>query len=347
MGKTLLSTSVAAIVFAIPTAWAEENDVFKNLQISGLLELEANFVAPESGEDESDFRVASAEITLAAPVHEWVKAELVLLYEQDETDFGVDSASVTVAPPEGPWFMRGGLFVQPFGRFDTNLVSEPLTLELAETVETALQFGWENNGFSASAYVFNGDGNRVGASKIDPSASSGHRNFGVDIGYAIKSESMALNLAAGYIHHIGDSDALQDAIANLVADAVPGGFLSANASFGPVTLIGEYTAAGDAFQAGELDWNGVGAQPRAWNLEVAYGFTLAGKESHVALGYQGTREALALGLPASRVLAALAVEVMKGTTLAIEGVRDEDYSVTEGGSGESSNSMTVQLALEF
>lgn len=304
-----------------------------------MLELEAAFSEPGNGESSSDFSVATVEIGLLAPINDWLTGEIVFLYEQDATDFGVDSATLGIAPPDGPWFVNAGLFAQPFGRFDTNLVSDPLTLEIGEMFETALQAGIESGGFSASAYVFNGDSNKGDEDNID--------NFGLDVGYQMTAGEIELSVAAGYLNNLGDTDALQDSIANPIADYVPGWFLSANAGFGAVNLIAEYVTAGDAFAPGELDWQGAGAQPQAWNVEAAYTVDIAGKETTFALGYQSTREALALGLPESRILAAASVGIMKNTSLSFEWAHDEDYSAADGGSGESGNTVTAQLAVEF
>lgn len=112
-------------------------------------------------------------------------------------------------------------------------------------------------------------------------------------------------------------------------------------------MIGEYVGAGEHFHTDELDWQGAGAEPSAWHIEAAYGFTLGGKDSTFALGYQGTDEALGLELPESRLLAALSVDVMKNTRLSLEFAHDEDYGEEEGGSGGASNSATLQLAVEF
>lgn len=217
MRNTLFAVAVSAAL-APPAVWAGAEDMLKNMELSGLVELEANVTEPDEGDSTSDFTVATVELTLAAPVNDWIQGEIVFLYEQDETDFGVDSATVSIAPPDGPWFVNAGLFAVPFGRFETNLVSDPLTLEMGEMYESAVQLGMESNGFTASAYIFNGDSDKDGDDKID--------NFGLDFGYAMESEDRSFAIGAGYINHLGDTDALQDAMEG-VADYVPGWFFSA------------------------------------------------------------------------------------------------------------------------
>ena len=103
-----------------------------------------------------------------------------------------------------------------------------------------------------------------------------------------------------------------------------------------------------------MRFNGGNAEPRAWNLEAGYSFELAGRESTLAVGYQESSEAIALGLPETRTSVALAVALMENTSLAFEWAHDEDYATTDtdavtgaAGSGEESDTVTVQLAVEF
>jgi hypothetical protein len=63
--------------------------------------------------------------------------------------------------------------------------------------------------------------------------------------------------------------------------------------------------------------------------------------------YQTTDESLALGLPEERIITALSVALMKNTNLGLEIVRDSDYSIAEGGTGQSGNTITAQLAVSF
>jgi hypothetical protein len=49
----------------------------------------------------------------------------------------------------------------PFGTFETHLVSDPLTLEIGETNETAVVAGFARGGFGGAVYVFNGDSDGI------------------------------------------------------------------------------------------------------------------------------------------------------------------------------------------
>ncbi len=62
---------------------------------------------------------------------------------------------------------------------------------------------------------------------------------------------------------------------------------------------------------------------------------------------QGTNESLALSLPESRFGAAATVEILDKAAVTLEYLRDEDYGITDGGTGENGHTATVKLAVEF
>jgi hypothetical protein len=54
-----------------------------------------------------------------------------------------------------------------------------------------------------------------------------------------------------------------------------------------------------------------------------------------------------LGLPSSRYMGIGSMVVLPGTTVSIEYFHDDDYDLDEGGTGESADIITTQLAYEF
>ena len=320
---------------------------FQHVEIGGVLEVEAGYNDPDSGGSSSDISVATAEIGVTAQINDWVAGEITLLYEEDDTDLEVDVAAITIADPDGPWFVSAGQQYVPFGTYETNLVSDPLTLEIGETRETAIVGGIESGGFVGGLYVFNGDLARRGDDQIDA--------FGTFAGFSHEGENHGFAVNLGYISDIGDADGLQDTIQDNINiavvdydDHVAGVTLDAKVTTGPFTFIAEYTTAVDSFQANELAFNATGAQPSAFNIEAGYSFTLVGRDATVAVAYQETDEAVALGLPEKRVAVALSVDVMENTALSFEWAHDDDYSAADGGTGASGgDTVTAQLAVEF
>jgi len=318
----------------------KETDWFQNVEIHGLIEVEAGYQDPYRGKSTSDVILATAELGVAAKLNDWVAGEITLLYEEDETDLEVDVATIRLAPPEGPWLVSAGQFYVPFGVFDSNMVSDPLTLEIGETRESSLRAGFERGGAFGSVYVFNGTNKKNGDNQIN--------NWGANLGYGKQSDRLSVAGSLSYINDIGDSDTLQDALAsNDVKGYTAGWGISMLAETGPFTLIGEYLGATEEFDPPQLDFKGEGARPSAWGIEAGYGFHVAGRDATFALGYQGTSEALALDLPERRLLAALSVGIMERTALSFEWAHDNDYDVADGGTGESADTLTAQLAVEF
>lgn len=321
-----------------------ESAWFKRIELSGTVELEANYSDPFAGQTTSDLTVATAELGLAVQVHDWVATEITLLHEEDDTNLEVDVATVTIAQPDSPFFLTGGQFYLPFGTYETNMVSDPLTLEIAETRETAVQVGFEANGFSGSVFGFNGTNKEGGDNRID--------NFGLALGYAHESDAMTFAVNAAYINDIGDSDNLETTISgalgsNNVVDHVGGLAIGGMAQFGPFALIAEYVTATDEFAANEVAFRGAGAKPEAWQVEAAYSFTVFEKETVFALSYQGTDEAIAVGQPEERYMVGLSMTLTEYVGVGLEWAHDEDYSIADGGTGNAADTLTAQLAISF
>jgi hypothetical protein len=224
----------------------------------------------------------------------------------------------------------------PFGNFETNMISDPLTLEISETQETALQVGFEAAGAYGSVFAFNGDTNEGGGdSQIE--------QFGANLGYTYEQEGFSLDVGISYMNSMGDSDGLSGILEEedmLEVDYVDGFGAYAVAAIGPFSLIGEYITALDDF--GDED----DSQPMAFSVEAGYTFDLSGMESTIALAYQGTDD-MAGNLPESRILASFGIGIFDGTNLAFEYAHDEDYDLSDGGTDESADIFTAQLAYEF
>ncbi|MEJ2115211.1 MAG: LbtU family siderophore porin [Gammaproteobacteria bacterium] len=228
-----------------------EDNWFNKIEIGGVAEVEAGYNDPGEGDSSSDIALATAELEIFAQVNEWVSTETTLLFEENDTDLEVDVAVVTIAHPDKPWFISSGLIYEPFGTFETNLISDPLTLEIAETRETSVLAGIENNGFAGSVYVFNGDLSEKGDDDID--------NFGAFVSYSQENENSSFAVNLGYINDIGDSDTLQDVIQENIdaaaveySDQVAGFSIDGMYTYGPFNIIAEYIMALDDFESDEF-----------------------------------------------------------------------------------------------
>jgi len=231
--------------------------------------------------------------------------------------------------------------------YETGAVADPLTLELGETRETVLQVGFESNGWSGSIFAFNGD--------VDSDTDDQVDELGANLGYSAEfGNGSSVAVGISYISSLGDSDALQDVLTNANPNDYTGG-ASAFASFsaGGWTILGEYLTATEEFAIGTLAFNGDGAKPSAWNLEVDYETTVFGLPTSFAAAVQGSNQALALELPETRYVLAASTEIQENTTLSLELAHDEDYDSDDTasggitGTGKSADSVTLQLVVEF
>ena len=310
------------------------------LTVGGLLEVEANSSESYTGVDSSDLTLATAALAFNAKINDRIEAHLSFLYEEDETPLEVDEGTIVVSLAGGSSLVMGQMYV-PFGPFETNMVSDPLTLEIGETRETAIQYSFTTGGFSGTAFVYNGTKTRKTAEeKID--------QFGIGIGYATEGEGLTYNVGITYLNNLGDSDGVTAKIAATTLNDYVGAYIAhGSVKAGAFSFIAEYLTATDKFASSELAFNGRGAEPSAMNIEFAYDSTIAGKPATWAIGYQTTDEALALGLPETKMLLAVSVEVMQDTALSFEVANSEDYGTSVGGTGKNANSLTVQFAVGF
>ncbi|MFO7606647.1 MAG: LbtU family siderophore porin [Desulfurivibrionaceae bacterium] len=312
------------------------------LTIGGVVEVEAG-VYDDDTFTESDIAVATVELGIEAEVSDFSSAHVLLLYEDDD-DLQVDEAFITLGNLErNPFYLTAGKLYVPFGNYESQMVSDPLTLEIGEAREDALLVGIEVAGFYVSAYGFNGDTQDDGDDVVE--------HYGANLGYAFEAETVSFDIGGGWISSIRDSDGLSDILGAIVEDPldplspfveteyIQGYSAHLIAGLGPLTLIAEYlTAADDLLAANPFVTN---SRISAYNVEAGVFFPLAGRDAYVAVGYQETDEALWAGLAEKRIVTAVAVEIMDGTSLALEWLNEEDYD------GVDSDIYTLQLAAEF
>ena len=318
---------------------------FGEWEVGGWIDAEGVSRHPDTGDNTSGVGVAEAVLGVEAAINDWIGGELGLLYEtvnielddgKDGTNTRVDVATLTIGAPEGSWSLTAGRQYAPFGVFATNLISDPLTLELGEANDLVLQFGLSSARLHGSIFGLYGDDDQNGG-------------YGAVTGYSLERREIEFGLHLSYIGDMGDSDNLQGVIADSrdVNANVPGWIVSTELGYKNLSLIGEYVASLERFADHEVEFAGRGAQPSSWLLEAACDVGIAGKEAKIVAGYQGTREALALELPAQRLLAGFSLGLATWFTPAIEWAHDEDYASKDGGSGEQVSTLTVQFSAKF
>ncbi|KAF0187695.1 MAG: hypothetical protein FD168_2419 [Desulfobulbaceae bacterium] len=122
--------------------------------------------ALDKGEEKTDpknnfnsFDTSTVELGLDIKATDWATGHVLLKYEEDgdDDDFSVDEATITLGDTEKfPLTLTAGKFYMPFGNFATNMIQDPLTLEISEINDSGAAIGFEANGFTAALYGYKG-----------------------------------------------------------------------------------------------------------------------------------------------------------------------------------------------
>lgn len=312
----------------------------KYVTFSGAIELEGFFTDKNdewSDEDGSDVDLATADLGVDVTVVPWAVGHMLFSWDsEDDNSVGIDEAYITFGATDAiPAYLTIGRIYLPFGVFETNMVSDPLTLEIGEVREGAVQVGVAFAGFHASVYGFNGD---VDAVDEDDEIAA----YGGNVGYAFENDTASVDLGAGYISNLLGSG-MGELIDGDLEDEVGGFAAHIVAGFGPVGLIGEYVIADDEF---EYTDGRSASEPSAWNAELSYTFAVAEKEVTLAAAYQGTDECAGF-LPETRIMGGLGVGLTEHLGVTLEYAFDQDYDEADGGTDEEKNTVTFQVAMEF
>ena len=233
------------------------------LSLSGLLELEGYFESVKdrdgNSDSQSDLTLATAQLSFGVLISEMVSGDVSLLYEEDETDLEVDEAAINLE--YNGWFGRLGQQYVPFSPFYSHMISDPMTLELGETRETAVLGGYRTNLVAVELFVFNGDAEEEGGED--------HINdYGVHL---TVYPTPGLEVGVGYLSDLADSDA--ELLENEEYQSRTGGASAYFVwEFSDYGLSAEYVGATEDFDAEDLDMNGDGSgdRPMAWNTEFAW-----------------------------------------------------------------------------
>ena len=233
----------------------------KKLMIWGSVELNAVYNKEDGMDDESDLVISEAQLGFMPMINDRIGAHIVLLYEDGE-DLDVDEANITLSQHgEGMGFnFVGGLQYLPYGNYSSYMVTDPLTLDLGETSETAVVFGWANEVVSIRIGAFNGD---VDSDDDDDVIDSLVASLEINTDYGVTA-------GASYISDLAESNIEliqpdQGQSVNHYQDSVAGASFFITMEYGIYTVNAEYVFALDEF---EQDSIVTGPEPWAFNLEL-------------------------------------------------------------------------------
>jgi hypothetical protein len=298
--------------------------ITERISISGLIEVEIFYESldVEGGKETvSDVALATAQLGFEASVTEHVGGTLILLFEEGEEE-GVIVDEGTIDYERGHWKARFGRQYLPFGVYPSHMISDPLTLELGETRETALLVGYGTDLFHVSAYAANGDVDVIDDNDVID-------DWGV--GLTLRPRDF-LEFGASYSSDLADSDA---ELVELSTGNAGGWSAYGIGSFGAFEVSGEILGATEDLATIDPDVNGT--SPLAWNIEAAWHVR---ENVELAARLEGSDEFA--GQPERQYGACVSWGPWESVSISLEYLRGEF------GDGEGDrNLFTTQMAMEF
>jgi hypothetical protein len=205
------------------------------------------------------------QIGLEAKLTPWLGGHISGLWEEDVTEpMVVDEAVSTLT---SPWQLLGptpaldfGRQYLPFGKFNSSMISDPLTLELGETRTTAALLTLEGERWSTSVGAFEG------------AVDDGDGSIDSWVAAVEVMPREGLTMGASWLSDLAESDAdlVQDE--GLYRNEVPGWSAFVTLQHDTIGLTAEYLAATKNFKFEQVEAGEdlTGRRPEAWNLELSW-----------------------------------------------------------------------------
>lgn len=321
---------------------------------------------PTGGSRASDLLLNNANLFVDARVNNWVTANASLIYSSltaipgSQGFYGIanslfvyhpvpagnivtrniDTAYATIGNFQAaPIYLRVGKEYVPFGQYDPYafVQSENPSQLITEINEPTAQLGFIlPSGFYGSLYTF------AGNSKLNDGGSARRiQNGGIDLGYGWKIWNSKINIDAGWLANIADSNFLSSYYLNSLIEGTnvpglpkqksPAWDVNADVQFGPFDANGHYISTtrslADPIFLGTTSTPGILGKPRVWGVEAGFTFPVMAHQSRAAIGYQSTTHLIGL-LPKSRTYADYMVNFAKWFDLGIAVFQNRDYSTS-------------------
>jgi regulator of replication initiation timing len=317
------------------------------LALSGMIEALLSYQNPFGpGPTTNSLELSEVELDVYAEVSRWAHGFLSILFDSSTLDpnltgsgnaanngkLFIDRGFVTIGNmTKTPIYFSAGRMYVPFGRYSSNMYSNPVTKSLGRTNVNAALLGYATDNVNVAAYFFDG-GTTVGQSGIG--------GWGANLGFTASNleKETDVVLGVGFINNLADSQLAQspsgggfsaNATTEKLQHVVPGVNVHAGASKGPFSFRSELVMATTSYATSDLTFNGSGASPKAVHAEAAYGFDIKERPSNISLGYGHTWEALGLSLPQNSYTATFNTSIWKNTVQTLEFRHDKNYASTD------------------
>ena len=339
------------------------------------------------GENTKRVSINDAYLNLFANVNEWTKGFASLSYNNagDINGFAnkagqysnvyptdrlnLEQGYVTIANFEqSPLFAKLGKFYQDFGRYTIHPITRSLTQVMSESLQTAGQAGFVTKmGFHGDVAAFDNSLKQRRVNALGATQGHSSTDYSASLGYDQMNDQLGFGVNVGYLYNMAGVNDIAQAVSQYQSanasssggsyrNRVSAGTIDAYVTSGPFSLIGDYVSALQSFSSNDLGSKGLsavafgagsGAKPWAGNLQAGYGFNAMGKNQNLYVGYQASGDAVAMFLPQNRWVAGYNIDMWKNTNLGLELDHDTDYSVSKGGTGNSSNLINFRAGVKF
>lgn len=301
-----------------------------------------------------DLTLGSSELDVAAILNDKVEAYMALSVDTSPPDVGgqrlanssvdLNMAFVNIGDlDETPFYLTGGQLYVPFGRFSTSMVSAPLPLLMARTKTRPVILGYKSqheSGPFAALYGYKSD-TTLASTAVG----------GLNLGYVFDNGYSTGELGVSGISSMNDAGGMQFTGSTPGIDIGNfGGFSSptnGNENVKKIPAFGahvywsidrynftaEWVGATGRFRTQDLSFNGKGARPQAGQLEGSVTFIAFDKPASVGVGYQWSKETLALNIPRHRINGVFNISLWKDTVESLEYRHDFNYATTQYANG--------------
>lgn len=325
------------------TAWSRIN---KYVVFGGVVEVQGGWRKDLEEGSESFISLETAEIDFEVQANKWTNGKLVLEYDSEGNKVAVDEAYLTLGDvDEFPLLLTTGRTVVPFGIStgdpvaDTLTISDPLTLEIFETLKDHVRLGAEARGFNADAYAFR-------SGPIERSGENHVEKFGGTVGYRTENDHWSLDLDLDFISSVFDSDGLIEEFPEPIGDRYSPGIAGhVKARMNKFSLVAEYNGALDETRITQDDET-ISIAPKAWQIQLGYETEGPDKGMYVAADYSQSYELGGI-FPQRRVLLTVGKWLFYGLRLALEYGHEWDYPDADRGTGRQADAFITQLTYEW
>ena len=331
------------------------------IALSGVLEGIIDYKQEYNKKNKLDVDLYEAQLDFIGETGPWVTSAIIVTYDKDKPNDDTRASNsklriargfVTVGQlKKSPLYLTIGQIYAPFGRYSSNMATDPSTKLLGRFKDRMVILGYSKDSFNVQLYNFSGE--TKGVNNGSANSFLGHTGFHMGNNYKI--EKFKIDIEGSIIGNIAETDGMQKIFKNneSIHSRVWGIDGRAKVGYDPFAISAEYVGAARRFDSRDLMFNNAGAKPQALNVEGSIGFEIFDKPNNFSIGYGQTWQALALGLPKNTFFAEYDLAYFKCTLFAIEYRHDINYGWNDTATnvtsiyGKHKNTVTAKVYVYF